>query len=489
MKLLKDKSFPELDGRPPVDRWLRFAAPIQTRYDREHGAERVKDLRSAILVGLILYNVFNVTSIVTLSDALVMSVFMRLAIVTPVSLGIFWIIRRTSPAWTERIVAVGLFNAYLFPAFLFYWTTDPDGLFTFMELLTIIVFINMLIASRFHHAAILTSSIFLVTVLVLVAKPGLSPSHFFVLMVQLSAISIFTLYANYRLERRRCRDYLATFDARLQARSAIADRKLYEDASRTDALTQLPNRRHLDDRLQRWLSERRAIAVMMIDVDHFKLYNDTLGHPAGDDCLRRMAAALASVAGEAEDAICARSPSPSVARAHSRPHAGPGRLARRLPRSKSPIRLAPTGSVSSRSALAWRDAPAARWSPWTISWPPPIAPFMSPSGEAAIASSWTRKPIRPCNLRDNLPGASNASHLNGVRVEAAPAERGRGISGPTVRPSPPLSLRPDMSASWAAGIRIRPLGWPSSPGGGDGGPAPYSPRAGRGLRRRDRMRL
>ena len=306
MKLLKDKSFPELDGRPPVDRWLRFAAPIQTRYDREHGAERVKDLRSAILVGLILYNVFNVTSIVTLSDALVMSVFMRLAIVTPVSLGIFWIIRRTSPAWTERIVAVGLFNAYLFPAFLFYWTTDPDGLFTFMELLTIIVFINMLIASRFHHAAILTSSIFLVTVLVLVAKPGLSPSHFFVLMVQLSAISIFTLYANYRLERRRCRDYLATFDARLQARSAIADRKLYEDASRTDALTQLPNRRHLDDRLQRWLSERRAIAVMMIDVDHFKLYNDTLGHPAGDDCLRRMAAALASVAGEAEDAICAR---------------------------------------------------------------------------------------------------------------------------------------------------------------------------------------
>ncbi|MCK5931356.1 MAG: GGDEF domain-containing protein [Fulvimarina manganoxydans] len=306
MTLPRLKSFPELDSRPPLDRWLRFAAPIQAQYDSEHASERVEDLRSAILVGLILYNVFNFTSIVTLPDILVLSVFIRLALVTPVSLGIFWAIRRTSPIWTERVVAIGLFNAYLFPAFLFYWTTDPDGLFTFMELLTIIVFSNMLIALRFYHAVILTSVIFLVTVLVLATKPGLSPPHFFVLMVQLSAISIFTLYANYRLERRRCRDYLATFDARLQAHSAMADRKVYEDASRTDALTQLPNRRHLDERMELWLSERRAMALMMIDVDHFKLYNDTLGHPAGDECLRRIAAALASVADQAEDAICAR---------------------------------------------------------------------------------------------------------------------------------------------------------------------------------------
>jgi diguanylate cyclase (GGDEF)-like protein len=68
------------------------------------------------------------------------------------------------------------------------------------------------------------------------------------------------------------------------------------DASaRTDQLTGVPNRRAWDEVLPRELARaRRAqgpISVAILDLDHFKAYNDTHGHPAGDRLLREAAAA------------------------------------------------------------------------------------------------------------------------------------------------------------------------------------------------------
>jgi diguanylate cyclase (GGDEF)-like protein len=75
--------------------------------------------------------------------------------------------------------------------------------------------------------------------------------------------------------------------------------------SRTDSLTGLSNRRHLDDCLdvlwRRARRERFPIAALMIDVDYFKPYNDHFGHLAGDQCLRQVAGAIASFAGRADD--------------------------------------------------------------------------------------------------------------------------------------------------------------------------------------------
>jgi diguanylate cyclase (GGDEF)-like protein len=75
--------------------------------------------------------------------------------------------------------------------------------------------------------------------------------------------------------------------------------------SRTDPLTGLSNRRHLDEVLDTlWRRARREqfpVAALMIDVDHFKHYNDHFGHLAGDECLRAVAAAIARYAGRAGD--------------------------------------------------------------------------------------------------------------------------------------------------------------------------------------------
>jgi len=68
--------------------------------------------------------------------------------------------------------------------------------------------------------------------------------------------------------------------------------------ARTDALTGLDNRRAFDEELRRRMGlmreTGRPIALLLIDVDHFKSFNDTHGHQAGDECLQVLAELLAS---------------------------------------------------------------------------------------------------------------------------------------------------------------------------------------------------
>jgi two-component system chemotaxis family response regulator WspR len=63
-----------------------------------------------------------------------------------------------------------------------------------------------------------------------------------------------------------------------------------------DGLTGLNNRRHFDESMEmEWLRAVRGgrpLSILMIDVDHFKQYNDSLGHLAGDEALKQVAAAL-----------------------------------------------------------------------------------------------------------------------------------------------------------------------------------------------------
>lgn len=74
--------------------------------------------------------------------------------------------------------------------------------------------------------------------------------------------------------------------------------ELLEAISMVDALTQIPNRRRFDEAIdaewKRAAREGTPLSVLMVDIDHFKEYNDHYGHGAGDDCLCAVATALQS---------------------------------------------------------------------------------------------------------------------------------------------------------------------------------------------------
>jgi len=86
----------------------------------------------------------------------------------------------------------------------------------------------------------------------------------------------------------------------ISANDLEEERNKYVDQSITDELTQLRNRRDFNATFQRFLSNYRTsdewLCVALADIDFFKFYNDHYGHPQGDECLRKIGAALNSLA-------------------------------------------------------------------------------------------------------------------------------------------------------------------------------------------------
>jgi len=122
-----------------------------------------------------------------------------------------------------------------------------------------------------------------------------------VLLVMLLVVTLYRLRVRALTARARRLEALV---ARRTQELQESNRKLTALSS-TDALTGLANRRMFDDTLAReWGRAQRSgepLALAMIDVDSFKLYNDNYGHQAGDACLREVARVIQAAVHRATD--------------------------------------------------------------------------------------------------------------------------------------------------------------------------------------------
>ncbi|WP_448573483.1 CHASE2 domain-containing protein [Trichothermofontia sp.] len=131
------------------------------------------------------------------------------------------------------------------------------------------------------------------------------------------------LWANLKLSYQQLEDYAQTLEQKVEERTQelrleIEQRKQIELALREaneelqrisilDELTGIANRRCFEERLtyewQRMLREQGFLSLILCDVDYFKAYNDTYGHPAGDRCLQQVAHALQQAARRTTDLV------------------------------------------------------------------------------------------------------------------------------------------------------------------------------------------
>jgi diguanylate cyclase (GGDEF)-like protein len=158
----------------------------------------------------------------------------------------------------------------------------------------VVLFANIVIRLRFWYAAAASLVILAMFALFFPAVHGnsilLQANNFIVL----GACAVLTLFANYNLEQDQRSAYLLGLRDRIHHADLTANNLRLVQLSHLDPLTGIPNRRELTEYMDHLAQGSRLakLAIVMLDIDHFKRYNDLYGHPAGDECLRRIAGAL-----------------------------------------------------------------------------------------------------------------------------------------------------------------------------------------------------
>ncbi len=111
----------------------------------------------------------------------------------------------------------------------------------------------------------------------------------------------------YATDRQHRENYLQNCMIELNRIELMQQAQQLSLLSQQDALTGLANRRYLDETLdnewRRALRHETSLTIMMVDIDFFKSYNDTLGHLKGDQCLRDIATAISSIAARSGDLV------------------------------------------------------------------------------------------------------------------------------------------------------------------------------------------
>lgn len=274
-------------------RTLRFSRPVSARYEIDTGRERARHLRRAILIGLVVHNGFGLTAVLLMPGMLPLALILRLMLVTPLGLLLAWAVTRLPGRKRERMVAAAMLMMIAVPILLFCLEPGPISAVAYAEYPMMLVFAGLMLVLRHPHALVVTAASVTAAVASLWLRSDLAPELVLGLAFQTAASSVFVLYGNHQIEGVRRRAYLVSLREILRSAGLEHDRQVLTVLSKTDALTGLANRRALDAALGDAAAEPRGTALLMIDVDYFKRFNDAYGHPAGDSCLRRLAEALA----------------------------------------------------------------------------------------------------------------------------------------------------------------------------------------------------
>lgn len=279
---------------------LGFPRELEMRFEADEGPRRSRAVLWAGLLGLFIYNSFLLNDFFERREIFLVTLGWRLGGSAICAAALVAIARRwLNPAWRETMIATALVVVMYCACRIFRLT--PSDIRTFDPFVFSLVFLagNISLRMRFVHAAS-ASAITLGMALYFVVTDDRLPHQAQVFaMILMSGTALFTVEAAYSMERGARLSYLLRLREILASRAAERRAEGYARLSHTDALTGLPNRRAFDQALAtRWddgPASLRCWALIAIDVDNFKAYNDLYGHPAGDACLQQVSQAMRQV--------------------------------------------------------------------------------------------------------------------------------------------------------------------------------------------------
>jgi diguanylate cyclase (GGDEF)-like protein len=284
----------------------RRCETLAALYEAQRGQAQREEARLATWFVGGLYVLFGAADAVLIGDVLGYAIALRVAVGLTYAIGIGIQIRRGVSAWLiELQCAMGVVVGYAAWLVLTSFSDHTSNVLLYTAYGTVFMMVANLFYNFSIRVAFVTSGS--ITAIFMAAATFLfhASATLFVAIGSLYVLSfVLTLFINWKLNAERYRVFLNSLSAEIRQQQAWERGEELLKLSTTDALTGLANRRATDDLLQErwkaWKSSAVPFAVILIDIDYFKMFNDFYGHQQGDTCLVAVARAMETVAARYE---------------------------------------------------------------------------------------------------------------------------------------------------------------------------------------------
>jgi diguanylate cyclase (GGDEF)-like protein len=292
-----------LKWRPPP---LRFDDIEEAHFNSVSTPARLRHFMVSGVIALICYWLFLLADQRMIPDVYDMALKVRLYWLTPYAAVLFvfslwfrnFVLLLPAAVIESAVMLTGLLAAFTMGWLLAHSHSEFAGMYT-AGLVPIVIYGNLVQRFRFRYALFYSVCVVLISMYCAWSRTG-QPHPYAIfdwpLVLLVLVISSHTAAMNYRYELEERRRFQWSVRAQTLRKKLAASQAQLDDMSRRDALTGVPNRRHFDEYIRNaWDSARAAkgeLALLLMDVDHFKAFNDRYGHPAGDQCLRHVAQIL-----------------------------------------------------------------------------------------------------------------------------------------------------------------------------------------------------
>ncbi|MBP0616192.1 GGDEF domain-containing protein [Jiella mangrovi] len=271
-------------------RGYRFTFPseIEAAYDAHRARFRQRLSNALLLPTLLCYNVFLFVDYLLLPGTFWLSAALHFFVVSPlIVFSAFALRKENDPRKRDYYVALGPIAIVAQILFIYALNHTSEAAQHCQYLaIVVLIFMNVLLRLEYDQALVTSCFGFALYVGTLFATGAPLPVLTIGVMAAGAALYL-SLSANRQMQRDARHGFLRAMQDKLRVDQAQTEAEL-------DVLTGLYNRRRLDavfGDLEATTSHL-PVAVLMVDVDHFKRFNDENGHLAGDACLKRVANAL-----------------------------------------------------------------------------------------------------------------------------------------------------------------------------------------------------
>ena len=295
----RDQALDELIGRQLSRKgWvLTFPPELEERFNAHIHASRHRQIVRTALVGIAFLFAFVIVDLVYRPNLIVELSIIRAGVIGVLVAALSLVIAQRHDTRLPGLMSIlGISVASLGAGLMLVTVGNPIVRYEPYTFILVAVIANIALPLRPPQALLASGINFAIAVYFILPLPTLTSDEKTSPLIFLLATTTLTLLANLRIETIERKIFLLYLREKLRGEALLSEYRSLDHISNTDALTDLANRRLFDECLrQSWETARfsgEPLTLLMIDIDHFKGYNDTYGHPAGDECLKQVAAAL-----------------------------------------------------------------------------------------------------------------------------------------------------------------------------------------------------